>query len=184
MNTFRRSDRSSFFEYLNREIIRNEQIEYLEFGVFEGDSILEWTRLNANPHSRFYGFDTFTGLPEDWGSIQEGTFNVGGAIPDVDDHRATFISGLFQDSLCPFINEFTPVGRLVVNLDADLYSSTLYCLVKLDAFIERGSVLIFDEFWDLQHEYAAFDDYIRSHKRTYRPLGMTEGFQRFAVEIC
>jgi hypothetical protein len=30
---------------------------------------------NANPESRFYSFDTFTELPEDFGVYKKGTFN-------------------------------------------------------------------------------------------------------------
>ena len=40
-----------------------EDLFYLEFGVFEGQSINYWRNLNSNLDSRFIGFDTFEGMP-------------------------------------------------------------------------------------------------------------------------
>src|SRR5258708_40257058 len=37
--------------------LRNQQIDYLEFGVFKGASINWWLKTNTNPKSRFIGFD-------------------------------------------------------------------------------------------------------------------------------
>lgn len=39
---------------------------FLEFGVLDGDSIRHWAGLNANPGSRFVGFDSFEGIPAAW----------------------------------------------------------------------------------------------------------------------
>ncbi|MDP9040436.1 MAG: hypothetical protein M3N30_00540, partial [Bacteroidota bacterium] len=45
---------------------RNEVV-YLEFGVASGSSFFWWMKKNTHPGSVFRGFDTFEGLPEDWG---------------------------------------------------------------------------------------------------------------------
>src|SRR5438067_991338 len=52
---------------IEHENLSNEAINYIEFGVASGQSFLFFLKENSNSQSRFYGFDTFTGLPEDWG---------------------------------------------------------------------------------------------------------------------
>ena len=56
-------------------------LQYLEFGVFRGRSIAEITKRFRHPEARFFGFDSFEGLPEAWGHAAPKTFTTGGAIP-------------------------------------------------------------------------------------------------------
>ena len=57
-------------------------IDYLEFGVHQGHSILYFAEQNSSINSRFFGFDCFTGLPEDWNSnYKRGHFDTGGRMP-------------------------------------------------------------------------------------------------------
>ena len=54
-------------------------------------------------------------------------------------------------------------GRLVVNFDADLYSSTLYSLFQIGPFLKRNDVLLFDEFFSVVNsstEFRAFLDFM------------------------
>jgi O-methyltransferase len=46
-----------------------------------------------------------------------------------------------------------------------------------------GTILIFDEFGDVQHEFRAFNDYVGSHKRSFRALAGSSRFFALAVEI-
>src|SRR5689334_11269923 len=60
--------RYAFYKWvIEKESLSSNVINYLEFGVADGHSFRWFVQQNANPGSRFYGFDTFTGLPEDFG---------------------------------------------------------------------------------------------------------------------
>ena len=84
--------------------MEQEALTYLEFGVASGSSFKWWLTKNNNTGSGFYGFDTFEGLPEDWGGFYvKGDMSHG--LPEVNDGRAAFIKGLFQDTLSRFIAE-------------------------------------------------------------------------------
>lgn len=55
-----------------------KDILLLEFGVYKGDSMREFLRLNDSPNSLFYGFDSFEGLPEIWRGTSVEHFSTGG----------------------------------------------------------------------------------------------------------
>ena len=160
------------------------RIDYLEFGVHEGRSILHWAKRNEDPDSRFFGFDTFTGLPEGWSrAYPRGHFDTGGRPPATDDPRVQFLTGLFQDTLPTFLGDFRPRSRMIVHNDSDLYSSTLFCLTALDRVIAPGTIVIFDEFGDVMHEFRALQDYLASYRRKFEVLCSHDDFFTMAVVI-
>jgi len=164
-------DKAALFAYLSGDIVGDAPVDYLEFGVLEGWSIRQWARLNPHPESRFFGFDSFAGLPEKWNAIFDaGAFNAGGAIPKVDDPRVQFVKGWFNDTLPEFFRTFVPRSRLVINNDSDLYSSTLYALANVDKNVSPGTIIVFDEFSSPLHEYRAWCDYLSAYKRQAKPL--------------
>jgi hypothetical protein len=156
-------------------VLAQQPIDYLEFGVWKGASLFRWAKLNNNKESRFFGFDTFQGLPEPWDQVSRtlraGHFDIGGKIPQTSDCRIHFVKGLFQATLPRFLMTFEPKNRLVIHNDSDLYSSTLYCLTQLDSLLQPSSVVIFDEFSSSSHEFQAFYDYTSAYRRTYTVLG-------------
>ncbi|MFN8333245.1 MAG: TylF/MycF/NovP-related O-methyltransferase [Saprospiraceae bacterium] len=106
--------------------------------------------------TRLFGFDTFEGLPENWGAFDKGSMAYD--LPDISDNRAEFIKGLFQNTLEKFIEDKRELlkKRLIIHLDADLFSATLYSLFMLKPFLKKGDILMFDEFNVPNHEFYAF----------------------------
>jgi O-methyltransferase len=159
-------------------------LDYLEFGVFQGESIKSWLKRNTNPDSRFVGFDSFEGLPENWrGDSPQGTFATGGTPPQVDDPRCSFEVGWFQRTLPSFLQKFTRRGRMLVHLDADLYSSTLYVLTSLAPLLKKDDILIFDEFRDVEHEFRAWMDFLSAYPTDYVVVGTIGDYGKLAVRL-
>jgi hypothetical protein len=157
-------------EHVWAEIARDvgdQKVLYLEFGVFQGASLRAWSRLLRHPEARLEGFDSFEGLPEDWNPLApKGHFSQGGALPQLpDDARIRLHRGWFEDTVPAF--EPPPHDVLVLNIDADLYSSTKTVLDRLGHLVKPGSWLYFDEFSDRNHERRAFDEWVASSGRRF-----------------
>jgi O-methyltransferase len=177
-------DREKLHEYIaTNEQLQHEAIDYLEFGVCGGHSFFWWLNKNSNPESRFFGFDTFEGLPEAWGPFRKGSMNAG--LPQLDDKRASFYKGLFQDTLFPFLDEYNLHNgrRKVIHMDADLFSSTLFTLTSLARYIRPGDIILFDEFNVPNHEFAAFNYFVNSFYIKYELLGAVNNYYQMAVKI-
>ena len=160
--------RYDFYKWvIDTENLSSTPINYLEFGVCGGHSFRWFLQQNTNTQSRFYGFDTFTGLPEDFGPFKKGSMGTDNTIPDVEDDRATFYQGLFQQTLTGFLPTLQNDKRNVLMMDADLYSATLYVLTSLGPFLKKGDIIFFDEFIVPRHEFKAFHDFLQAY---YIPL--------------
>jgi O-methyltransferase len=150
---------------LEKENIKQAPVNYLEFGVADGFSFKWFLKQNTHPDSRFYGFDTFTGLPEDFGVYKKGMFSSEHGMPEISDQRGKFYQGLFQQTLPGFLKEYlkTDSRRKVIMMDADLYSATLFVLTSIAPFLQKGDIIFFDEFAVPVHEFKAYDDFIKSY---------------------
>ena len=148
--------RYALFQYIIENKIKNIHINYLEFGVSDGETIKWWTQNITNPGSLLFGFDTFEGLPEDWGVYKKGAFTNNGEIPNINDTRVKFYKGLFQETLSNFLVELNNSRKNIIMLDADLYSSTLYVLTTIAPYLKKDDIIVFDEFLAPQHEFLAY----------------------------
>ena len=153
-------------------LVGQKSLSYAEFGVLEGDSIKYFMKYNSNQDSLFIGLDSFIGLPDDWDSIPSGTLDVEGLIPQIDDKRVAFLKGWFRDSSKILLKKLRKrkSSQLIVNYDADLYSSTLFALTEIDS-LKKDYIAIFDEF--AGHESRALYNYIQSYNAKVTFIGRT-----------
>jgi O-methyltransferase len=139
---------------------------YLEFGVARGNSIRYWSEALRHPASILHGFDSFEGLPEAGGPWTKGKFDVGGKLPDINDDRVRFFKGWFDRVLPTY--SLPAHDQLVINMDADLYSSTSFVLQYLTPHIKKGTFIYFDEMNHMEHEPRAFDEFMATSGRKFR----------------
>ena len=153
-----------------------------EFGVARGDSIRLLGKLtNATVH----GFDSFLGLPEDWSGATEkrGTF---AGRPRRLPGNVNIHAGLFADTLPVFLQEHEQPIRFM-HVDCDLYSSTRTVFELLGVRIVPGTVIVFDEYFNYpnwqEHEYKAFQEYIRAQGGRYEYLAFCARGGSVALKI-
>jgi len=151
----------------------------LELGVWHGISL----RMTASnwPDEQVHGFDTFTGLPEAWGSPEKGgeaagAYSTFGAMPADLPQNVQLHAGLFSETLPGFIKEHPGPIRFM-NIDCDLYSSTKDIFDEVSERIVPGTVIIFDEYlmtpsWQ-DDEFKAFQEAVAKHGWTYEYLAFS-----------
>lgn len=161
----------------------DQAINYLEFGVASGASFNWWMTKNEHPDSRFYGFDTFTGLPEDFGPYKKGAFHNGDTLPEIKDSRGKFFQGLFQQTLPGFLQQFDSSKRTVLMLDADLYSATLYTLTSLASYLKKGDIILFDEFVVPTHEFMAYTHFVNTYYFELESIGASNNYYFLAFKV-
>jgi hypothetical protein len=150
---------------------------YLEFGVASGETINFISKYVLD--KTVYGFDTFTGLPENWGDVWPAGYFAQHSMPKCREN-VTLVPGLFETTLVPFLREHLKEHISFVHIDCDLYSATKYVLEKLDPLLVSGSILCFDEivtmsdgyFSDacMNGEFRAFNEFVEKYSIEYTLL--------------
>ena len=181
--TFNYKKRESLYEQIITTLKLDTNIDYLEFGVSKGQSFKWWINRIKHPDARFYGFDTFTGLPESWGPFKKGDMGNNDTPPVIEDNRHEFFQGLFQQTLLPFLSDYDASKRKVIHMDADIYSATLYVLTLITPILKSGDVIFFDEFNVPLHEFKAFREWSSSFYIYYEVLGGVNNFYQTAILI-
>lgn len=157
-----------------------DKITVIEFGVWQGYSIKKFAEFNTNENSKFFGFDSFVGLPEDWKSNQsKGAFNEDGSQPKVADNRIQFVKGWFQNTLPSFITENKIDENLFVHYDADIFSATLFAMLEIDK-LKIPYYAVFDEFTG--HETRAIHRYMQISGAEIELIAST-GSKRFPAQV-
>lgn len=160
--------------YSNLTQFRKKQVEenkeflakklFLEFGVFKGNSILEY--YSAYQESGitpfFFGFDAFKGLPEEkldqhspW---KTGDFNLNGMInPELQNKEGMeIVPGWFNETLnADTKKKFKRKKAGLVHIDCDIYTSTLEVLEFLvtNNILADGALIVYDDWgaWKQAH---------------------------------
>ena len=154
----------------------------LEFGVRRGTSI---RHLAAAADQEVHGFDSFEGLPEDWGGESGGVLSTQADLPSVPDN-VRLHAGWFADTLPGFLARHGGPVRLA-NIDSDLYSSARYVLFQLAPYLVPGSVLVFDEFignrtW-ADDEYKAFAEFVEAYPCRWQVMAVSPATKQVAVRL-
>ncbi|BCO47142.1 hypothetical protein MINTM008_31240 [Mycobacterium intracellulare] len=164
----------------------------LDLGVWAGWS----TRLISDASGRtVYGFDTFSGLVEDWPIddhtvIKRGAFSLADpvarrflrdtgvslhdGVPDALGRKVEFIRGSTYETLAPFLAERPGAAIRLFHMDLDTYESCLHALETCkDRFVE-GSILVFDEYLVTNGEMLAFYEFQSKYELQwhYRAWGL------------
>ena len=175
-------NRWNFFDALVKQSIKKRP--FYEFGVWKGVSFKYLKKF----YKTGYGFDTFTGLPEDWNlgkkTEKKNSYSSYGKIPNIKGGK--FVEGEFEKSLPKFFSKKRPVASLI-NFDADLYNSTLCALIHCKSIIDNETLLIFDEFimnenWE-NDEFKALSEFCKTYKFKYQVIAACLFSQQVAVKL-
>ena len=153
---------------------------FYEFGVWNGISF----KYLIKTFKKGFGFDTFTGIPEDWHNKPSGSYSSFGSVPKI--KGGEFIVGKFENTLSKFNTKKRPMASLI-NFDADLYTSTLCALNYSNKVIDEKSILIFDEFlmndnWE-KDEYKALNDFCVGLSISYDVIAVSFYSKQVAIKL-
>ena len=153
-------------------IVRAASVDgiYAEFGVFEGNNINKFSQINTD--IKWYGFDSFYGLNEDWkgGLFAKEHFSLYGNPPQVNEN-VELVIGKFQDTLPKFLSEQSKPFS-VIYIDCDTYESTNYVLKTIGKErIVKGTIICFDEYlgyvgWKF-NEFKAWQEFCKENNVQY-----------------
>jgi len=157
----------------------------LDLGVWIGWS----TRLISDACGRtVYGFDTFSGLVEDWQLedqvVKRGTFSLSDSfaqrfirdtgvsfhdgLPAALGRKVQFIRGSTYDTLAPFLAGRPAAPIRLFHMDLDTYESCLHALETCKDHFIPGSILVFDEYLVTNGEMRAFYEFQSRYKLEWR----------------
>lgn len=171
------------------------QGDYCEFGIFKGATL--WRvqrRLVPLPEAegmRFFGFDSFEGLPEVEGvdRTSHDEFYAGQyacsldrvreqmTVAGTDWDRTILIKGYFSDSLTPEMAAEHGLERIALALvDCDLYHSTVDVLSFIGPRLVDGAIVVMDD-WGCfrgdarRGQQRAMSEFLEQHDAvTLKPL--------------
>ncbi|MEW5729017.1 MAG: class I SAM-dependent methyltransferase [Pseudomonadota bacterium] len=173
---------------VSRALLRHAMAEaripglVLEFGVRRGTSLGHLAEVAGQ---EVHGFDSFEGLPEDWGRERAGVLTTGRQLPNVHP-LARLHPGWFADTLPGFLAAHPGPARLV-NVDSDIYASARTVLTHLAPRVVPGTVLVFDEMignrtWR-DDEYRAWMEFVAATGIAWEVVALSPFTKQVAVRV-
>lgn len=141
--------------YKNKNFLQDKL--FMEFGVNEGTSLLEFYNLYTKHgvSKNFFGFDSFVGLPKESVDVNSpwktGKFSCNGKInPELlNKDDITIYGGWFSNTLFGNndLQNKTRNKKIGIHIDCDIYTSTTQVLDFLltNNLLCDGSILIYDD---------------------------------------
>ena len=153
---------------------------FYEFGVWRGASF----RYLIKIYKQGYGFDTFTGIPEEWDELEKGSYSSEGKVPKI--AGGEFVAGHFDETLPLFFSKERPKAS-VINIDSDLYTSAKTVLTHAQKIIDESTVIIFDEFlmndqWE-NDERKALEEFCKETNMTFEVIAVSLFTKQVAVKV-
>ena len=100
------------------ENFSNENYLFLEFGVYNGESITRISKILKKYDKQIFGFDSFEGLSENWQGFSEdkGTFTRQGKMPELQSDNIKIIKGNIRNTLKDFLMILNMLNLLMYGL--------------------------------------------------------------------
>lgn len=158
--------------------------DIVECGAWKGGMIAGMVKVLGEDRA-YYLFDSFKGLPEvkeidgpdakAWQSNKNGISYFDNCKAEESDAEKAMIrsgakhfsirKGWFNESVEKFSSAN---GIAILRLDADWYDSTMVCLVHLFPKINKGGILILDDYYTWEGCSKAIHDYLSVNQLPYR----------------
>ncbi len=130
-------------------LTQDSEVTVFEFGVAYGYTT-QWWLSRSSLVDKWYGFDTFTGLPRAWRHFAAGAFDANGKPPEISDSRIEWVVGKVENTFSanwiqPTSSEDETRTQRVFILDLDLYEPTKYVAEQVFPQLQEGDLLYLDE---------------------------------------
>ena len=147
------------------DTISGNQLEgdYCEFGVYEGASFnhaYNRFKLKNSDDRKFIAFDSFGGLPESSEEnkpeqYKKGAYSAGESLflenvynNNIPKDKVKVVRGFYNESLDEDAARNVGLEKVAVAyIDCDLYSSTVDVLNFITDYLQRGSVIVIDDWF-------------------------------------
>lgn len=185
-------------QYELYKLAKNIEGDIVECGVFKGASLARFAMFRklfpANNTKKIIGFDSFDDFPEtsfepdiklrkDF--VEEcGIQSIStGQLMEVLKHKncdenVELIAGDITKTVPEYLNKNPDLKISLLNLDVDIYEPSVTILENLYPRIEKGGVLILDDYGQFYGETRAVDEYFKDNKISIKkfPYTMTPNY--------